>query len=42
MDRKKTTPRLWAVLFWLAVWQLAAMAMAGNYRGPARSIGRRT
>ena len=27
MDRK-TDLRLWAVLFWLAVWQIAAMALA--------------
>ena len=27
MDRK-TDLRLWAVAFWLAVWQLAAMALA--------------
>lgn len=47
MDRKKTTPRLWAVLFWLAVWQLAAMAMAAAYRhgglllaSPLTALGR--
>ena len=27
MDRK-TDLRLWAVLFWLAAWQIAAMALA--------------
>ena len=32
MDRRKSHLRLWAVLFWLAVWQLAAMAMAAAYR----------
>ncbi len=30
MDRK-TDLRLWAVLFWLAVWQIAAMALAAVY-----------
>ena len=30
MDRK-TDFRLWAVLFWLAVWQIAAMALAAVY-----------
>ena len=30
MDRK-TDLRLWAVAFWLAVWQLAAMALAAVY-----------
>lgn len=29
MDRK-TDLRLWAVLFWLAVWQIAAMALGGG------------
>lgn len=47
MDRKKPAPRLWAVLFWLAVWQLAAMAMAAAYRhgglllaSPLTALGR--
>ena len=31
MDRKKTSLRLWAVAFWLVVWQLAAMALAAAY-----------
>ena len=30
MDRK-TDLRLWAVLFWLAAWQIAAMALAAVY-----------
>ena len=30
MDRK-TDLRLWTVLFWLAVWQIAAMALAAVY-----------
>ena len=30
MDRK-TDLRLWAVLFWLVVWQLAAMALRAAY-----------
>ena len=29
MDRK-TDLRLWAVLFWLAAWQIAAMALAAR------------
>ena len=33
MDRK-TDLRLWAVLFWLAVWQIAAMALAAVYPQP--------
>lgn len=32
MHKGKTPLRLWAVAFWLAVWQLAAMAMAAAYR----------
>ena len=31
MDRKKTSLRLWAVAFWVVVWQLAAMALAAAY-----------
>ena len=31
MERTKHSPRLWAVIFWLAVWQLAAMALAAAY-----------
>ena len=31
MGRKKTSIRLWAVAFWLAVWQLAAMALGAAY-----------
>ena len=31
MGRKKASLRLWAVLFWLAVWQLAAMALRVAY-----------
>lgn len=31
MDRKKAPLRLWAVLFWLAVWQLAAMVLDTVY-----------
>ena len=47
MDRRKNRLRLWAVLFWLAVWQLAAMAMAAAYRhgglllaSPLTALGR--
>lgn len=47
MSRRKTAPRLWAVLFWLLVWQLAAMAMAAAYRhgglllaSPLTALGR--
>ena len=32
MHKGKTPLRLWAVAFWLAMWQLAAMAMAAAYR----------
>ena len=31
MGRKKTSLRLWAVAFWLMVWQLAAMALRAAY-----------
>ena len=31
MGRKKTSLRLWAVAFWLVVWQLAAMALRAAY-----------
>lgn len=31
MKGKKSAIRLWAVLFWLAVWQLAAMTLAAAY-----------
>ena len=31
MGRKKTSLRLWAVAFWLAVWQLAAMVLRAAY-----------
>ncbi len=31
MDKKKPMLRLWAVLFWLAVWQTASMALAALY-----------
>ena len=31
MGRKKTSLRLWAVAFWLVVWQLAAMALRVAY-----------
>lgn len=47
MHKGKTPLRLWAVLFWLAVWQLAAMAMAAAYRhgglllaSPLTALGR--
>lgn len=47
MNKGKTPLRLWAVLFWLAVWQLAAMAMAVAYRhgglllaSPLTALGR--
>ena len=47
MNKGKTPLRLWAVLFWLAVWQLAAMAMAAAYRhgglllaSPLTALGR--
>lgn len=31
MERTKRPPRLWAVIFWLLVWQAAAMALAAAY-----------
>ena len=31
MGQKKNTLRLWAVLLWLALWQLAAMALRRAY-----------
>ena len=31
MGRKKASLRLWAVAFWLVVWQLAAMALRAAY-----------
>ena len=31
MGRKKASLRLWAVAFWLVVWQLAAMALRVAY-----------
>ena len=31
MGQKKNTLRLWAVLLWLALWQLAAMALRCAY-----------
>lgn len=47
MDRRKNHLRLWAVLFWLLVWQIAAMAMAAAYRhgglllaSPLTALGR--
>ena len=47
MRKGKTPLRLWAVLFWLLVWQIAAMAMAAAYRhgglllaSPLTALGR--
>ena len=47
MHKGKTPLRLWAVAFWLAMWQLAAMAMAEAYRhgglllaSPLTALGR--
>ncbi|MCI6054980.1 ABC transporter permease [Dysosmobacter sp.] len=47
MHKGKTPLRLWAVAFWLAMWQLAAMAMAAAYRhgglllaSPLTALGR--
>ena len=47
MHKGKTPLRLWTVAFWLAMWQLAAMAMAAAYRhgglllaSPLTALGR--